>query len=565
MHQRIPALFLIIAMLLCLTACGAQAPAVYEVRFELNGGTFLSGHLLQQVEAGSAAVPPEVEREGYTLVGWSEPLDAVTSNLVAAALWEKEAVEPAVYEVRFELNGGIFLSGQLLQQVEEGSSAVPPEVEREGYALSGWSEPLENITGNTVAAALWDPYFKLSFDPAGGEIRDGQAEQLVRRGEMPTAPQVERPYYSFEGWSPAIETAQADLSYTAQWAPRKLSSEEIYSRISPSVVEIAAYEPSGKYYSLGSGFFLDDSGRFVTNYHVIDGTNAGELALADGSRCEILSVLDYDRELDLAVLQADIQGNDYLTLSETPVTTGETIYALGSSQGLTSTFSSGIVSTAAREIEGSRYIQITAPISEGNSGGPLVNAYGEVVGVNTMTYLEGQNLNFAIDIRELDRLSPDKSLTLAEVFAAEYPDGSTAADEEKGFYQEADYAEMEDNDSFLLADYLEPDSWVAGELGSAEDLDWFYFHLDEAGEVTVEVVPYYSDDMEYLLCGVLSLNDTDDDVELIDALVPTEENGYDALVGTLSFDAPGDYFLLLCVEENYPYDEASFYAARVSW
>ena len=565
MHQRIPALFLIIAMLLCLTACGAQAPAVYEVRFELNGGTFLSGHLLQQVEAGSAAVPPEVEREGYTLAGWSEPLDAVTSNLVAAALWEKEAVEPAVYEVRFELNGGIFLSGQLLQQVEEGGSAVPPEVEREGYALSGWSEPLEDITGNTVAAALWDPYFKLSFDPAGGEIRDGEAEQLVRRGETPTAPQVERPYYSFEGWSPAIEAAQTDLSYTAQWVPRKLSSEEIYSRISPSVVEITAYEPSGKYYSLGSGFFLDDSGRFVTNYHVIDGTNAGELALADGSRCEILSVLDYDRELDLAVLQADIQGNAYLTISETPVTTGEAIYALGSSQGLTSTFSSGIVSTATREIDQIRYIQITAPISEGNSGGPLVNAYGEVVGVNTMTYLEGQNLNFAIDIRELDRLALDKSLTLAEVFAAEYPDGSSTADEEKGYYQQADYAEIEDNDSFLLADYLEPDSWVAGELGSAEDLDWFYFHLDEPGEVTFEVVPYYSDDMEYLLCGVLSLNDTDDDVELIEALVPTEENGYDALVGTISFDAAGDYFLLICVDESYPYEEASFYAARVSW
>ena len=127
------------------------------------------------------------------------------------------------------------------------------------------------------------------------------------------------------------------------------------------------------------------------------------------------------------------------------------------------------------------------------------------------------------------------------------------------------YAEMEDNNSFLLSDYLEPNRWVAGEISSAEDLDWFYFHLDEPGEVTFEVVPYYSDDMEYLLCGVLSLNDTDDDVELIDALVPTEENGYDALVGTISFDAAGDYFLLICVDESYPYDEASFYAARVSW
>ena len=497
MHQRIPALFLIIAMLLCLTACGAQAPAVYEVRFELNGGTLVSG--------------------------------------------------------------------KLLQRVEEGGSAVPPEVERDGYSLAGWNEELDDIHGNLVAAALWEQYFRVSFDAAGGKIVAGEAEQLVRRGDMPEAPKVEREFFTFDGWSPALAAAEEDTAYTALWSARRLSSEEIFSKISPAVVEITAYEPSGEYYSLGSGFFLDDTGRLVTNYHVIDGTNAGEIALADGSRCDILAVLDYDKALDLAVLQADISGNAFLTLSTQNVTTGESIYALGSSQGLTSPFSSGIVSTASREIDGVRCIQITAPISEGNSGGPLVDPYGEVVGVNSMTLITGQNLNFAIDIHELDKLALDKSLTLAEVYSLEYPDGEISKPEDVGFYQDADVAEEESNDIFLLSDHMDSGSWIAGEISSADDMDWFYLQLDTAGDVEFEVVPYYSDDMDYLLCGILSLDDSNEDVELVDALSPAKVDGYDALTGTVHFDAPGSYFLLICVEDSYPYNEPSYYAARASW
>ena len=540
-------------------------PAVYEVRFELNGGTLVSGQLLQRVEEGGAAVPPEVEREGYVFDGWSEALEPISANTVAAALWVPAEPEPAVYEVRFELNGGTLVSGQLLQQVEEGGAAVPPEVEREGYVFAGWNEELEPITANTVAAALWECRYTVVFDAAGGRIVSGESEQSVARGASPEPPEAERDFYAFGGWDPAPGPVKEDTVYTARWKARVLSSEEIYSKISPAVAEITAYEPSGKYYSLGSGFFVDDEGRLVTNYHVIDGTDSGEVRLPDGSRCEIVSVLAYDKALDLALLQIDLSGNPFLTISERPVTTGEAIYALGSSQGLTSTFSSGIVSTASREIDGVSCIQITAPISEGNSGGPLVDPYGEVVGVNSMTLITGQNLNFAIDIHELEKLSSDRALTLAELYALEYPAGQgDGKAEDEGFYAEADRAEEESNDLFLLADLLKNDAWVAGEISSASDADWFYLQLDAPGDVSFEVVPYYTDDMDYLLCGVLALTE-DEDVELLDALMPAHTGNYDSFTGTVHFDAAGTYFLMLCVEDNYPFTDPSYYALRASW
>ena len=565
MRNRIAVIFLALVLLLSLSACASQAPKVFEVRFELNGGTLVAGQLLQRIEAGGAAEAPEVEREGFVFEGWSEPLDAVSANTVAVAQWSPAEAAPAVYEVRFELNGGTLIAGHLLQQVEEGGAAEAPEVEREGYAFVGWSEPLEPVTGNTIAAAMWECYYPVHFDPAGGRVVSGESEQLVRKGETPAPPEVERDFFSFVGWSPSVGAVQGESSYAAQWKARKLSSEEIYDKISPAVVEISAYEPSGQYYSLGSGFFIDDAGRLVTNYHVIEGTNAGEVMLADGSRRDILAVLGYDKALDLAVLQIDIADNPFLSVSARAVTTGEAIYALGSSQGLTSTFSSGIVSTASREIDGINCIQTTAPISEGNSGGPLVDSYGEVVGVNSMTLVTGQNLNFAIDIHELDKLPLDKALSLADVYALEYPEGESGVrPEDVGFYSDTDLAEQESNDIFLLSDSLENGSWIAGEIGSADDMDFFYLNLDAPGEVSFEVIPYYTDDTQYLLCGILSLTD-DDDVELMDALSPSNVDGYEAMVGTIRFDTAGTYFLLLCVDENYPYDDPAYYAVRASW
>ena len=490
--------------------------------------------------------------------------DKDTAQETESAEESEAPKEPSVYEVRFEMNGGTLVSGQLLQRIEEGGAAEAPEVQRTGYAFDGWDSSFDAVTENMVVAAQWTPTSRISFDPAGGSVTEGEIEQRVREGEDPVPPELTRKGSEFLGWSPELAPAAEDTVYVAQWTAQKLSSEEIYAQISPAVVEIMADEPGGEYYHLGSGFFIDDQGTFVTNYHVIDGTVSGEITLQDGTAVDIVAVKDYDEALDLAVLQANISGNEYLTISERDVVTGETVYAIGSSQGLTGTFSDGIVSTASRDMEGVQCIQITAPISEGNSGGPLVNIYGEVVGINSMSLIEGQNLNFAIDVDELQKLDHAGSITLQELYDTMYPAEETTISEGEGFYGEADAVELEPNGSLLLADPIENSAWIAGEISNVEDLDWFSFNLDAPCDVFFEVAPYYKSDMDYLLCGILEI--TDNGVDVKEVLMPENGGDYEvAYTGTIHFDTAGLYFLMVAVEDEYTYDEPVYYTARAIW
>lgn len=166
--------------------------------------------------------------------------------------------------------------------------------------------------------------------------------------------------------------------------------------------------------STGSGFFIDDSGTIVTNYHVIDGAVDIEVEVFGGGRYEVATIVDFDELHDIAILRINYSGNPYLEVNENGVVTGETVYANGSSLGvLDGSFSDGIVSAESRKVGVIDCIQVTAPISSGNSGGPLVNKYGEVIGINAFSYSNGQNLNLAIDIKTLNLLPCDKNWTIS--------------------------------------------------------------------------------------------------------------------------------------------------------
>lgn len=165
----------------------------------------------------------------------------------------------------------------------------------------------------------------------------------------------------------------------------------------------------------GSGFFIDDNGTIVTNFHVIDGAESMEVAVADGGSYTVEKVIDFDIHHDVAIIQVDLSGNPYLEIAQEEVRTGEQVYAIGSSLGiLDGTFSDGIVSNTNRNWGVMQCIQTTAPITNGNSGGPLVNVYGEVVGINTWGYSSGQNLNFAVRIDTLDMLAKDKNFNMSQ-------------------------------------------------------------------------------------------------------------------------------------------------------
>ena len=159
----------------------------------------------------------------------------------------------------------------------------------------------------------------------------------------------------------------------------ELSAEEIYNKISPSVVEI--YAESATESSTGTGFFLDDKGTVVTNYHVIEDCQTAKITLANGSSYQVTAVKGYDANRDIAILSTKCTTSTPLLIRKTSVNTGEKVYAIGSSLGLTGSLSDGIISAVNREVEGNTYIQTTAPISQGNSGGPLVDAQGQVVGI----------------------------------------------------------------------------------------------------------------------------------------------------------------------------------------
>ena len=193
---------------------------------------------------------------------------------------------------------------------------------------------------------------------------------------------------------------------------KELSAKEIYAKCVASTVEILTTLSNGS--SLGSGFFIGN-GIVVTNYHVIDGAKRIEITTNNNIKYTVNSVLGYDKNIDLAILSISSENNG-LVLNLADISAGDTIYTIGSPYGLTGTFSTGIVSTNSRVIKGVDYIQHTAPISKGNSGGPLLNTYGEVMGINTMTLEESQNLNFAINISAINKINTNSPITADEFY-----------------------------------------------------------------------------------------------------------------------------------------------------
>ncbi|MBI5663610.1 MAG: trypsin-like peptidase domain-containing protein [Nitrospirae bacterium] len=179
------------------------------------------------------------------------------------------------------------------------------------------------------------------------------------------------------------------------------SIESIVHEQGNAVVLIVTYDESGNPLSLGSGFFVKSDGVFITNYHVIEGAYSGAIKLTDGRVLGDIEIIDFNSEWDIAILK--VEGSSFPTVklgNSDIVKSGQKIVVIGNPEGLQNTVSDGLVSSIRKiESEGDYFIQISAPISEGSSGGPVYNMNGEVIGIATMMLKSGQNLNFAIPIK----------------------------------------------------------------------------------------------------------------------------------------------------------------------
>ncbi len=206
---------------------------------------------------------------------------------------------------------------------------------------------------------------------------------------------------------------------------QELSANEIYSSVDPSVVFILISTKSG--YSSGSGFFIDTNGTIVTNYHVIKDGLSGAIQLNNGATATIDTVLGFDEKLDIAILATSATSTKPVTISKTPVQVGDTVYAIGYPEAFklgfsSSTFTTGMVSMN-RSIDGYTYIQSTVDITHGNSGGALINKYGEVVGITTagITYSNIDYMNLSIPIQRIDTVSRNVNDPLDVVTKRNYP------------------------------------------------------------------------------------------------------------------------------------------------
>jgi len=175
------------------------------------------------------------------------------------------------------------------------------------------------------------------------------------------------------------------------------SLPDLIKRVLPAVVTVVGFNAAGKVIRLGSGVFVDPQGHLITNLHVIKGVARAEVKLPQGEVYPLTEMVAADDKADLVKLVVSLPGGarHYLPVSGARPEVGERVVVLGSPLGLERTVTEGLVSAIRTLRDRGEFLQISAPISPGSSGGPVVNMTGQVIGIATLQ-VRGQNINFAV-------------------------------------------------------------------------------------------------------------------------------------------------------------------------
>jgi len=196
------------------------------------------------------------------------------------------------------------------------------------------------------------------------------------------------------------------------------SLPELIKRVKPAVVSIVTYDADGEPLMTGSGFFLRP-GQVVTNLHVIRGATRADIRTLDGKGKlhRVTGLLNIDEDGDLALMSIEMAGDRPRSteLAAALPDEGESVIVIGNPLKLEGSVTSGIVS-AIREVPNvGSIVQITAPISHGNSGSPVFNLRGEVLGVVTVKVTNGQNINLAMSAERLRNLKAEPVRPLSDL------------------------------------------------------------------------------------------------------------------------------------------------------
>ncbi len=219
-----------------------------------------------------------------------------------------------------------------------------------------------------------------------------EAKPAVRGSQRPAATKAP---------AAGIEMQAGGLFSVATTPLPEKSVRELVTLIGEGVVQVRT--PSG----LGSGFFLDEDGHLVTNFHVVEGETKISIEVyhqKDGQlerrSYKDIRIVAMNKFADLTLLKVEDKDapkfKKVLLGDSEQLGQGDRVFAIGSPLGLERTVTEGIVSTTTRQVGGDLYLQTTAQINPGNSGGPLFNLRGEVIGVTNMKLTFGEGLGFAI-------------------------------------------------------------------------------------------------------------------------------------------------------------------------
>jgi S1-C subfamily serine protease len=263
---------------------------------------------------------------------------------------------------------------------------------------------------------------RILFDPSSSPLHSAQLELEDETGKKQAGTEKNlgaecrlNPSFVAKSYAPsAAPNSNPNQSYgtsppASQHAPARKDIPTIAKASNGSVVSIVMSDKDGKPLAQGSGFFVSKDGLVVTNYHVIAEGSSAVAKLPDGAMYVLEGVVASDKKRDIAVVKATGKNFRTLTLGNSDrVEVGQEVVAIGNPLSLESTVSNGIVSGLRTADElGGRFLQVTAPISPGSSGGPLFNMAGEVIGITTLYLKGGENLNFAIPVNDAKRLLAD--------------------------------------------------------------------------------------------------------------------------------------------------------------
>jgi tetratricopeptide (TPR) repeat protein len=226
--------------------------------------------------------------------------------------------------------------------------------------------------------------------------------------------------FAYAPLSRAQDSSAGTRSDNPKVAVQGESLPDLVRRIKPSVVSVLTYDVKGEPLISGTGFFIRP-GEVVTNMHVIRGARRVEIHTLEGKgrTYPVTGALAIDEEADLALLKVElpVERSRPLSFASTLPEEGEQVFVIGNPLRLEGSVSDGIVSAVREVPDLGRIIQITAPVSHGNSGSPLLNMRGQVIGIVTVKVTNGQNINLALGVTRIAALAKGQLMPFDQIAA----------------------------------------------------------------------------------------------------------------------------------------------------